>query len=88
MLLQLLWLALGGLVIGSLGRLAVLGPDPLPWPRALGLGLLGTVGGGLVARVVIGRDHWLIGLAVAVVLAALLVSGYAAYRRARALPPC
>lgn len=88
MLLQLLWLALGGLVIGSLGRLAVLGPDPLPWPRALGLGLLGTVGGGLVARVVIGRDHWLISLAVAVVLAALLVSGYAAYRRTRALPPC
>ena len=88
MLWQLFWLALGGLLVGSLGRLAVPGPDPAPWPRALAVGLLGAVGGGLLTSAVVGRDHRMIGLVVAVVLAALLVGGYAAVRRARALPPC
>lgn len=88
MLWQLLWLALGGLLIGSLGRLAVPGPAQVPWPRTLGLGLAGALGGGLLAEAVVGRDHRMIGLAVAALLAALLVCGYAVYRRARALPPC
>lgn len=85
MLWQLLWLALGGLLIGSLGRLAVFGPDPLSWPRTLAVGLLGAFGGGLVTSAVIGRDHPVIGFVISVLLAALLVSGYCAVRRSRAL---
>jgi uncharacterized membrane protein YeaQ/YmgE (transglycosylase-associated protein family) len=82
---QLLWLALGGLLIGSLGRLAVPGPVPMPWPHTLAAGLVGGVGGGLLAAVVIGRDHQVIGFAVAGLIAVLLVSGYSIFRRSRTL---
>jgi uncharacterized membrane protein YeaQ/YmgE (transglycosylase-associated protein family) len=81
---QLLWLALGGLLIGSLGRLAVPGPDPASWPRTLAVGVAGAVLGGLPAFAVTGRDHRVIAFAVAELIAALLVSGYALVRRSRA----
>jgi uncharacterized membrane protein YeaQ/YmgE (transglycosylase-associated protein family) len=82
---QLLWPALGGLLIGSLGRLAVPGPVSMPWPRTLAAGLLGGVGGGLLASVVIGREHRVICFVIAALFAALLVYGYSIVRRSRAL---
>jgi len=83
----LIWLAVGGLTVGLLGRLTVSGPDPLPWPRTLLLGLIGALGGGLLTSAVLGRAHDAVSLLVSVVFAALLVAAYAGYRRVRALPP-
>ena len=39
-----------GLLIGALARLALPGPDPMSWPATLGYGLVGSVLGGLVSR--------------------------------------
>jgi uncharacterized membrane protein YeaQ/YmgE (transglycosylase-associated protein family) len=69
----LLGLALFGLVIGALGRLAVPGPDPMPlWTTVL-LGVAGAIVGGGVGYTLIGEAGSFLG---AVVLAALLVIGY------------
>ncbi len=38
-----------GLVIGALARLAVPGPDPMPIWRTIGLGVAGSILGGVVA---------------------------------------
>ena len=46
----LLVLALSGLVIGGLARLAVPGPDPMSLWRTIALGLAGSFVGGLLAR--------------------------------------
>ena len=84
----LLWLVVGGLTVGLLGRLTVSGPDhAMPWRHTLLLGPIGAVGGGLLTSVVLGREHDGVSLLVSVVFATLLVAAYAAYRRARALPP-
>ncbi len=45
----LLFLALWGLVVGALARLALPGPDPMGILPTIGLGLAGSFVGGLVA---------------------------------------
>jgi uncharacterized membrane protein YeaQ/YmgE (transglycosylase-associated protein family) len=84
---DLLWLGVCGLLIGGLGRLAVPGPNPMPWPRMLLLGLLGTFGGGLLTSIVFGRGRGVVSLLISVGLAAMLVAAYCAFRRSRRLPP-
>jgi uncharacterized membrane protein YeaQ/YmgE (transglycosylase-associated protein family) len=49
MLLFLIFLALWGLVIGALARLALPGPDPMGIFATIGLGLAGSFVGGLLA---------------------------------------
>ena len=49
MLLLLVGLAISGLVIGALARLALPGPDPMGIFATIGLGLAGSLVGGLVA---------------------------------------
>jgi uncharacterized membrane protein YeaQ/YmgE (transglycosylase-associated protein family) len=49
-----------GLVVGALARLALPGPDPMPWYATIGLGLGGSVVGGVVARILIGTAGGLI----------------------------
>ena len=49
-----------GLVVGALARLALPGPDPMPWYATIGLGLGGSVLGGLVARILLGTAGGLI----------------------------
>jgi len=83
---QLLWSALGGLLVGALGCLAAPGPHPLRRPLTLLLGLGGGVAGGALATEVLGGAHQTVSLVVAVVVAAVLVSGLAAYQRSRRLP--
>ena len=47
-------IVVGGLIIGGLARLAVPGPDPMPWWGTILLGWTGSVVGGIVARVFLG----------------------------------
>ena len=55
MLLFLLALVVGGLIVGALARLALPGPDPMPiWMTAL-LGIGGSLLGGLVSQLLLGR---------------------------------
>lgn len=49
MLLLLVAIVVSGLLIGALARLAVPGPDPMPWWQTVLLGIAGSFVGGLVA---------------------------------------
>jgi uncharacterized membrane protein YeaQ/YmgE (transglycosylase-associated protein family) len=50
----ILGLVVWGFIVGGLARLALPGPDPMPWYATIGLGLGGSLVGGLVARIVFG----------------------------------
>ncbi|HEU5278863.1 MAG TPA: GlsB/YeaQ/YmgE family stress response membrane protein [Gaiellaceae bacterium] len=43
-----------GFIVGGLARLALPGPDPMPWYATIGLGLAGSLVGGIIARILIG----------------------------------
>ena len=69
----ILGLALAGLVVGALGRLAVPGPDPMPIWTTILLGIGGAIVGGAAGYALIGQTGYFLG---AVIVAALLVIGY------------
>jgi uncharacterized membrane protein YeaQ/YmgE (transglycosylase-associated protein family) len=76
MLALLVWLVIGGLIIGGLGRLLVPGPNPIGLIRTALIGVAGSLLGGLVARA-IGlhyRYSLLIGFVLAVIFAAIIVA--------------
>jgi uncharacterized membrane protein YeaQ/YmgE (transglycosylase-associated protein family) len=50
----LLILIVWGFIVGGLARLALPGADPMPWYATLGLGLGGSLVGGIIARVIFG----------------------------------
>jgi uncharacterized membrane protein YeaQ/YmgE (transglycosylase-associated protein family) len=50
----LLGLVIWGFIVGGLARLALPGPDPMPWYATIGLGLGGSLIGGFIARVLLG----------------------------------
>ena len=52
--LYLLYVAIGGLIIGALARWILPGPDPMSYPRTVLYGLGGSLAGGIVG--------WLLGL--------------------------
>ena len=54
MLVFILILIAWGFVVGGLARLALPGPDPMPWYATIGLGLGGSIIGGLIARLLFG----------------------------------
>ncbi len=54
MLLFILLLVVWGFVVGGLARWALPGPDPMPWYATVGLGLGGSLVGGIIARVLLG----------------------------------
>src|SRR5919202_3355131 len=51
----LIWLALVGLVLGSLARLALPGRDPMTIPQTIAVGVAGSFIGGLIAYALFGR---------------------------------
>ncbi len=51
----LLWLVVGGFIVGALARLAVPGPDPMPWWATIVLGVAGSWRGGLVGWLIFGH---------------------------------
>ena len=67
----ILAVALSGLVVGALARLAVPGPDPMSIWRTIALGIVGSFLGGLIAGLVgvgAGGGVFLLALAGAVIL--------------------
>ena len=65
----LIYLIVGGFVVGGLARLAVPGPDPMPWWATILLGVAGMWIGGIVAWVLFGTaSSFLISLLTAVLL--------------------
>ena len=69
----LIFLALGGLVVGALARLAVPGPDPMPWWATILLGVAGMWIGGILSWVLLGRGA---GFFVSLLTAVLLLIAY------------
>ena len=51
-----------GFITGSLARLAVPGPDPMPIWLTVAIGLAGSAGGGAVALAIWGRGTQAVGL--------------------------
>jgi len=81
-LLYVLGLILWGFIVGALARLALPGPDPMPWYATIGLGLGGSLLGGLVAQVVLGTAG---GLIFAVLGAILLLYLYRRFAQGRGI---
>jgi uncharacterized membrane protein YeaQ/YmgE (transglycosylase-associated protein family) len=54
MLFFIIGLIVWGFIVGGLARLALPGPDPMPWYATIGLGLGGSLVGGIIARILIG----------------------------------
>jgi uncharacterized membrane protein YeaQ/YmgE (transglycosylase-associated protein family) len=69
-LLLLIWIVLGGLIVGALGRLAIPGPNPMSLGETILVGIGGSAIGGIVGRLLFGRPG---GLVLAILGAALLV---------------
>jgi uncharacterized membrane protein YeaQ/YmgE (transglycosylase-associated protein family) len=68
-LLFILILAVSGLIVGGLARLAVPGPDPMSIWMTMAIGLAGSLVGGLVSRIFFGGYFaFLLSLVVAVLL--------------------
>ena len=54
MLIFIIGLIVWGFIVGALARLALPGPDPMPWYATIGLGLAGSLVGGIVAHILLG----------------------------------
>jgi uncharacterized membrane protein YeaQ/YmgE (transglycosylase-associated protein family) len=61
----LISLAVLGLVVGALGRLALPGPDPMGVGLTIAIGLAGSFIGGLLTSLIAGRNAWSFLVAVA-----------------------
>ncbi len=82
-----------GFAIGALGRLAVPGPDPMPFWLTVFIGMGGSVVGGSIASVIYGgpsntfdtANHAFVTLMLEVVIAIGIVAGYRRYVQKRPL---
>jgi uncharacterized membrane protein YeaQ/YmgE (transglycosylase-associated protein family) len=83
MLLFILILVIWGFIVGGLARLALPGPDPMPWYATLGLGLGGSLVGGIIARILFGGYGG--GLMFAVLGAVLLLYLYRRFAQGRGI---
>jgi uncharacterized membrane protein YeaQ/YmgE (transglycosylase-associated protein family) len=55
LLLYLVIVAVGGLIVGALGRLALPGPDPMSIWATIGIGLASSIIAGLIVSALTGR---------------------------------
>jgi uncharacterized membrane protein YeaQ/YmgE (transglycosylase-associated protein family) len=76
----ILFLILWGFIVGGLARLALPGPDPMPWYATLGLGLGGSLLGGLVAEILFGTYGGLIFAVLGAILLLYLYRRFAQHR--------
>jgi uncharacterized membrane protein YeaQ/YmgE (transglycosylase-associated protein family) len=70
-LLDLILLAIGGLIVGALGRLALPGRDPMPIWQTMLIGIGGSFAAGIVTKLVFGT--WGGGIVLSVLFATLIV---------------
>ena len=82
MIATLIALALVGLIVGALARLALPGPDPMGIFATIGLGLAGSFVGGLITYALFGRAG---GIIVSVLASTLLLALYRKYVQHRPL---
>ena len=82
MLVFLLFLVLGGFVVGALARFALPGPDPMPWYATIGLGIGGMLVGGLIGRLLFNSTG---GILLAILGAVLLLYAYRRFVQGRGL---
>ena len=82
MLVFIIGLIVWGFIVGGLARLALPGPDPMPWYATIGLGLGGSLIGGIIAKLIIGTAG---GLVFAVLGAILLLYLYRRYVQHRGI---
>jgi len=82
MLIFIIGLIVWGFIVGALARLALPGPDPMPWYATIGLGLAGSLVGGIVAHILLGVAG---GLIFAVLGATLLLYLYRRFVQGRGL---
>jgi uncharacterized membrane protein YeaQ/YmgE (transglycosylase-associated protein family) len=61
----LIYLAITGLIVGALARLALPGPDPMGIGLTIAIGLAGSFLGGIVTSLIAGRNAWSFLVAVA-----------------------
>ena len=63
-----------GLIVGALGRLAIPGPNPMSVPITIAVGIGGALLGGLVGRLIFGKNggSWLLAVAGAALIVWLL----------------
>jgi uncharacterized membrane protein YeaQ/YmgE (transglycosylase-associated protein family) len=81
-----------GFVVGGLARLALPGPDPMPWYATIGLGIGGSALGGIIARILFGTAGGLIFAFFGAVILLYLYRRFVQHRgisgpSARRLPP-
>jgi uncharacterized membrane protein YeaQ/YmgE (transglycosylase-associated protein family) len=81
-----------GFVVGGLARLALPGPDPMPWYATIALGIGGSALGGIIARILIGTAGGFIFAFLGAVLLLYLYRRFVQHRgitgpSARRLPP-
>ena len=70
MISYIILLLISGLIVGALGRFAIPGPNPMSIPMTILVGIGGTLAGGLVGQLVLGRPG---GFLLSVLCAALIV---------------
>jgi uncharacterized membrane protein YeaQ/YmgE (transglycosylase-associated protein family) len=68
----LIALAVGGLIIGALARLALPGKDPMTIPQTMLVGIAGSFAAGLLVRVIFG-PHYTAGFLASLVCATVIV---------------
>jgi uncharacterized membrane protein YeaQ/YmgE (transglycosylase-associated protein family) len=88
----ILFLALSGLIVGALARLALPGPDPMGILATIGLGLAGSFVGGIVSWLFLGHAGGIVFSILAATLLLYLHRRFVQHRQltgpgARQLPP-
>jgi uncharacterized membrane protein YeaQ/YmgE (transglycosylase-associated protein family) len=71
LIIYLMLLALSGLIVGGLARLALPGPDPMSLPKTILIGLAGSFVGGLIMYAIAGTNG--AGIVVSVAVATFIV---------------
>jgi uncharacterized membrane protein YeaQ/YmgE (transglycosylase-associated protein family) len=69
-----------GFIVGALARLALPGPDPMPWYATIGLGLGGSLIGGIIAQLLIGTAGGLVFALLGAILLLYLYRRYVQHR--------